>query len=86
MRVRKAPGNIPHPILETRTATILAIHERPVRDGEGHAQPKPNELNQGSEDTGCAAVRLDPFVEIGFELEKVADGGDCQVYRERGRG
>ena len=86
MWVRKAPGNVPHPILETRTATILAIHERPIGDGEGHAQPEPNEQNQGSEDTGCAAVRFDPFVEIGFEPKKVADGCDCQVYRGRGRG
>jgi hypothetical protein len=67
MRVRKTPGNVPHPILETRTTKILAIHERLAREGEGHVQPEPKEQNQGSEDAGCAAVRFDPFVEIDFE-------------------
>jgi hypothetical protein len=31
-------------------------------------------------------VGFDPFVEIGFEPTEVADGGEYQVYRERGRG
>jgi hypothetical protein len=37
MRVQKVPGNVSHPILEIRAATILAIHERLVREGEGRA-------------------------------------------------
>ena len=69
-----------------RIATELATLESLIRKCEGQAQSKPKKRNQGSEDGDYAAVRFDPFVEIGFEPKKVTDGGSYQVYRERGRG
>jgi hypothetical protein len=74
------------PVLETQVVTLVAVHERPVRKADGHAQPKPKERSQDAEDTDCAAAVFDQFVEIGFKHKKVADDGNCQVCHESGRG
>ena len=68
--IKKQKKKAQQPVLETHVVTLVAIHERPVRKADGHAQPKPKELSQDAEDTDCAVAVFDPFVKIGFKPKR----------------